>query len=117
MVSGAVQDEFKDSRLPDLPNAGYATRRERELTDELMFFIRGAERDRIWLLSMVCDGKDKFRSVGRKAWKHLSVTTDLVDAVYGYLELLAGQYPRLQLEELIRQQAMTMPQRVFGRRN
>lgn len=108
-----MQDEFAGQRLPDLPTAGYSTRREKALTDEIMFFVRGCERNRLLLLSIVCDGKDKFRSIGRKAWRHLRVDTDLCDAVYGYLQLLAGKYPELQRDELIRQQGLTAAQRVW----
>ncbi len=72
------------------------------MTDEIMFFLRDTERDRLLLLSIVVGGKDKFRSIARKAWRHLKVTTDLADATFGYLELLAGKYPHLQLEELRR---------------
>ena len=106
-------DEFADQRLPDLPTDGYSTRREKELTDEIMFFIRGAERDRLFLLSLVCDGKDKFRSVARKAWRHLRIDTDLCDAVYGYLELLAGAYPHLQRDMMLRMEQESIADRVW----
>lgn len=107
-----MQDEFAGSRLPDLPTDGYSTRRERELTDAVMFFIRGAERDRLLLLSIVCDGKEKFRKIGRAAWKHLRVDTDMCDAVYGYLAILAGEYPHLQRDMLLK---MPSPmQQVWG---
>ncbi len=95
-------DEFADVRLPDLPNDGYSTRREKALSDEVMFFIRGAERDRLLLLSLVCDGKDKFRRVARKAWSHLKIDTEMCDAVFGYLEILAGAYPHLQRDMLLK---------------
>ncbi len=108
-----MKDEFAASRLPDLPNDGYSTSRERQMTDEIMFFIRGCERNRILLLSIVCDGKDKWRSIARKAWKHLKVTTELADKVFGYLELLAGEFPYLQLQELKRQQQMSAADRVW----
>lgn len=112
-----MRDEFAGQRLPDLPDAGYSTRREKALSDEIMFFIRGAERDRLWLLSMVCDGKEKFRRIARKAWAHLKVDTDLADAVFGYLVLLAGKYPELQRDELLRQQHLTPLERVWGARS
>lgn len=108
-----MHDEFAGQRLPDLPNAGYATARERKLSDEIMFFIRGCERNRLLLLTIVCDGKEKFRPIARKAWSHLRVDTDLCDAVYGYLALLAGQYPNLQRDALLRKQGMTAAQRVW----
>jgi len=107
-----VKDKFAGSRLPDLPTAGYATQRERELTDAVMFFLRGAERDRLWLLSMVCDGKDKFRTVMMKAWKYLKADTELVDSVFGYLELLAGEFPHLQRDELLRLGQMSAVQKI-----
>lgn len=109
-----MRDEFADQRLPDLPNDGYSTRREKALSDEIMFFIRGCERNRLLLLSIVCGGKEKFRGVTRKAWRHLRMDTDGSDAVFGYLELLAGQYPHLQRDELIRQQSMSPIDRVWS---
>lgn len=109
-------DEFADQRLPDLPTDGYATRRERALTDEIMFFIRGAERDRLFLLSLVCDGQDKFRRVAHKAWHHLRADTDLCDAVFRYLELLAGAHPHLQRDILLHELPMTGIDHVWGRR-
>ena len=108
-----MRDEFASIRLPDLPNAGYSTRREKALTDEVMYFIRDAERDRMWLLTMVVDGKDKFRAIARKAWKHLAVDTDLCDAVYGYLTLLAGENPGLQLKAMQRLATETAIDRVW----
>jgi hypothetical protein len=101
-MAAPERDKFAHIRLDDLPNAGYSTSREKELSDTVMFFIRGAERDRLWLLSMVCDGKDKFRAVLRNAWAHLKADHELIDAVYGYLVLLAGKFPHLQRDELIR---------------
>jgi hypothetical protein len=97
-----MKDEFASSRLPDIPNAGYATSREKRLSDEVMFYIRGAERNRLLLLSNVCEGREKFRRVTRKAWKHLKVDDALCDAVFGYLVLLAGANPELQRDELLR---------------
>ena len=105
-----MRDEFAGSRLPDLPTAGYATKREKRLTDEIMFFLRGAERNRIFLLTMVCDGREKFRKVTKTAWRHLKVSDSLCDAVFGYLVLLAGPNPhdqRARLELLSGQQATT----------
>jgi len=79
-----------------------------------MFFVRGCERNRLLLLEIVCGGKEKFRPIARKAWSHLRVDTDTADAVFGYLELLAGKYPRLQLDELRRQAALTPMQRALS---
>lgn len=99
--------------LPDLPVAGYATRREKELTDEVMHFIRNTERDRLLLLDIVCNGKEKFRGVARKAWSHLKVDTELCDAVFGYLVLLAGAYPEMQRDSLLRLSHLTPIQKVL----
>lgn len=95
-----MKDEFSASRLPDLPDAGYSTRREKQLTDEIMFYIRGAERNRMLLLSNVVGGREKFRRITKKAWRHLRVDDDLVDSVFGYLVLLAGPKPEEQLDHL-----------------
>lgn len=106
------RDKFASIRLEDLPTAGYATSREKQLTDTVMFFLRGAERDRLWLLSMVCDGQAKFRKVLLKAWRHVRADEELIDAVYGYLVLLAGKFPHLQRDELLRLQALGPVRRI-----
>lgn len=90
-----MADEFAGQRLPDIPNDGYATRREKALSDEVMFFIRGCERNRRLLLTIVSSGKEKFRVIGRKAWSHLRVDTDLCDAVYA--SLVATAFPTYAL--------------------
>lgn len=95
------RDQFADSRLPDLPTAGYATTRERQLTDAIMMFIRDAERDRLLLLDIVVKGKEAFRKIAKKAWKHLKADASFADAVYGYLVLLAGENPEGQRDMLI----------------
>jgi hypothetical protein len=94
-------DEFAASRLPELPNAGYQTTRERQLSDEIMTFVRDAERDRLYLVSMVCDGYDKFAKIARGAWRHLRVDDDLIKAVWGYLTLIAGPDPESQRTGLL----------------
>jgi len=97
-------DEFAGNRLPDLPNDGYATKREKAISDEMMQFIRSAERDRLYLLSIVCDGKAKFRRIIKKEWRHLKATDETADAIFGYLVLLAGNDPERQRDALL-----TMP--------
>lgn len=101
------RDEFAASRLPELPNAGYQTSRERQLSDEIMTFVRDAERDRLYLVSMVCDGYDKFAKIARKAWQHLRVDDDLLKSVWGYLTLLAGPEPEAQRTGLLQLKWMT----------
>ncbi len=96
-----MEDEFAGQRLPDLPNAGYSTTREKQLTDEIMFFIRGTERNRILLLTIVTERREKFRKTAMKAWKHLKADEALVDAVFGYLVLLAGANADEQLATLL----------------
>jgi hypothetical protein len=93
-------DEFADQRLPDLPNDGYATRREKQLSDEIMMFLRATERDRFMLLLYVIQGREKFRRIVKRAWRHLKCDDAMADAVFGYLVLLAGPYPERQLETL-----------------
>lgn len=106
-----MKDRFAASRLPSLPNAGYHTTREKQLSDEIMTFIRSAERDRLYLVSMVCEGYDKFAKITRKAWRHLRVDDDLIKAVWGYLVLLVGPNPVEQRDTLIRMAGMTPAQK------
>lgn len=93
-------DDFSDQRLPSLPTDGYATWREKQLSDFVMLFLRAAERDRPALLAYVAGGRPKFRRVLRKAWRHLKCDDAMADAVFGYLVLLAGPDPAQQLETL-----------------
>ena len=99
--------------LPDLPNAGYSTTREKELSDEIMYFIRETERDRLLMLDIVCNGREKFRRVFLKAFRYLRIDVDLCDAVFGYLVLLAGENPELQRDSLLRLSQLTPVQKVM----
>jgi len=99
-----MADPLDASRLPDLPIAGYSTQREKETTDAIMFFMRGVERDRILLLSIVIDGKGKFRHLAMKQWRGLAIDHDLVDSVWEYFKLQAGEYPIQQRDRLLRMQ-------------
>ena len=74
--------------LPDLPTAGYATQRERELTDMVMLFMRDTERNRVLLLTIVIEGREAWR---KKAGSVLPswADTDLLDAMFHYFELQA----------------------------
>lgn len=91
--------------LPDLPNAGYATTRERELTDAIMIFMREIERDRLRLLTIVCEGKAKWRAAAQSIWRGLKVgeTDGLLDSIFTYFELQACP-PRVQVALLKHQQ-------------
>jgi hypothetical protein len=75
--------------LPDLPNAGYGSRREREASDAIMLFMRDCERDRPRLLAIVCEGPDTWRRVASDLWRGFPISTDLIDAVYKYFVLQA----------------------------
>jgi len=77
--------------LPDLPNAGYSTARERQLTDEIMVFMRDVERDRLRLLTIVLEGRAKWRTVASKIWRGLRVEDESLDAIYDYFTLQAAR--------------------------
>lgn len=77
--------------LPDLPNAGYATARERELSDTIMTFMRDIERDRLRLLTIVIEGPDKWRKACSNLWRGLGIETDCVDEIYRYFVLQAAR--------------------------
>ena len=94
-------DPISASSLGDLPNAGYSTRRERELTDAIMLFMRNIERDRIVLLSIVIDGRDKFRHVLLKQYRGLGLADRLCDQIFDYFTQQAGKYPIQQREALL----------------
>jgi len=77
--------------LPDLPNAGYATQRERELTDMVMQFMREVERDRVRLLTIVIEGKSRWRAVAGAIWRGHRIGEEhaLLDSIYDYFTLQA----------------------------
>jgi len=95
-------DEFSSSRLGDLPNAGYATKREKELSDAIMLFMRKVERDRPFLLHIVVEGREKFAHVVLKEYRGLGLADRLVDQMYDYFRRQAGPNPLGQLEALSR---------------
>ena len=93
---------MKASRLGDLPNDGYGTKREKELSDAIMLFMRNVERDRPFLLSIVVGGKSKFRHIVGKQFKGLAPLDDLLDKMYDFFVKQAGENPVGQLEVLER---------------
>ena len=97
-----TKNELIASSLGDLPNDGYSTARERELSDAIMLFMRKVERDRVWLLSIVIDGRDKFRAVVLKEWRGLRPASDLVDKIFDYFVKQAGEYPIQQRDALLK---------------
>ena len=76
--------------LPDLPNVGYATERDKTGSDQIMLFIRAIERDRLRLLTTVCEGLDKWRKVAGSIFGSTSnITTEALDEMFRYFELMA----------------------------
>lgn len=55
-----------------------------------MFALRALERDRVQLLSIVIDGRVKWRRIASKAWRAWRVDDEALDAMFAYLELLAA---------------------------
>lgn len=98
-----MDDEFAASRLPDLPNAGYSSPKQKATSDLVMFWLRMIERDRLHLLQIVVDGRAKWRRIAGKAWglnsggRAGAMTTELLDRVFDYMVLLAGTNPAQQL--------------------
>lgn len=79
-------------RLPDLPNVGYATQREREGTDAIMTFMREVERERERLLTIVIEGREIWRHRARVAFGYmLNIGDDTLDAIYDYFTLQAAR--------------------------
>lgn len=95
-----MSDPLAHSRLPDLPHAGHATRAQREVSDAIMFLIRGLERDRLLLLEVVCKGQLLFRKRFVKEYRAIKADSESADAVFGYLQLLAGPNPEGQKARL-----------------
>lgn len=82
--------------LPDLPNVGYATTREKTGSDMIMVFMREVERDRLRLLSIVCEGREVWRKHAASIFgRSVSIDTEAIDAMYDYFTLQACR-PRTQ---------------------
>jgi hypothetical protein len=81
--------------LPALPNVGYATQRERAMSDCIMQFLREIERDRPRLLTIVVEGREKWRRVAGSVWRGYRIGEDdgAINAIYDYLTLLACPPP------------------------
>ncbi len=56
-----------------------------------MLFMRSVERDRFRLLSIVCEGREKWRTVAGNIWRGLRVETDSLDAIFDYFTLQAAK--------------------------
>jgi len=77
--------------LPDLPTVGYATHKERAGSDAIMDFLRKIERDRVRLLQIVVDGRDKWRRLAGDIWRGSAIDTEAVDEMFRYLTLMAAK--------------------------
>lgn len=78
--------------LPDLPTVGYATERERIGTDQIMTFLRDIERDRLRLLTIVCEGRDKWRRVAREVFgSSMAIDDAALDEMFWYMQLLSAR--------------------------
>ncbi len=89
--------------LPDLPTAGYSTGREKELTDQVMLFMREIDRNRLRLLCIVLEGMTKWRTVAGTIWRGMRIAEEhsLLDDIFRYFELqAAGSAPAVQAEML-----------------
>mgnify|MGYP001585449604 CR=1 FL=1 len=77
--------------LPDLPNVGYATDRERRLSDNIMDFMRQTERDRLRLLTIVLEGREKWKAVAGDIWRGYRIGQEdgVLMAIYDYFVLQA----------------------------
>ncbi len=89
--------------LPDLPTAGYSTGREKELTDQVMLFMREIDRNRLRLLCIVLEGMTKWRTVAGTIWRGMRIAEEhsLLDDIFRYFEVqAAGSAPAVQAEML-----------------
>lgn len=78
--------------LPDLPNVGYATARERTGSDQIMTFMRDVERDRFRLLTIVLDGREKWRKVAAAVFgTTMAIDTAALDEMFNYFTLQAAR--------------------------
>ncbi len=98
-----MSDPYASSRLGDLPDAGYATKRQKETSDAIMFFMRDVERNRVLLLSIVVDGLGKWLTTSGKVWKGLLIDKDILTSIFRYFVAQAGVNPAAQLLILIGQ--------------
>jgi len=81
--------------LPDLPIVGYATTRERALTDNIQELIRQIERNRFKLLTIVIEGREKWNRVAGDIWRGYRIGEEdgVKNAIFNYFELMACPPP------------------------
>ena len=96
-----MQDEFSNERLPDLPNVGYATANEQQISDMIMFFMREVERQRWLLLEIVVHGRQEWIKKARKTWGvRKLLNDDKLGEMWDYFARQAGPDPQQQLVAL-----------------
>lgn len=83
--------------LPDIPDAGYASQRQKQASDAIMIFMRKAERNRVLLLSIVVDGIEKWRKTAGSVWRGLLIDREILDSIFRYFVMQAGPNPAQQL--------------------
>lgn len=91
--------------LGDLPNAGYSTLREKQLSDAMMLYLRSFERmpdGRQLLLMMVIEGYETWERIARKEFRAHGISTDELKAVFAYMVKMAGNNPIDQLANLVK---------------
>jgi len=94
-------DSYRAERLPDLPRTRNQTRWEKETSDAIMMFMRGAERHRPLLLSIVVQGRAKWRETAGRVWRGLLINDEILDSIYFYFVMQAGPNPAAQLATLL----------------
>ncbi len=108
-----IPDAYAGQRLPDIPHDGMQTRREKELHDVIQQFCREMERDRICLLSIVIDGKHKWRKVAKDKCAGLRISDDLCDEIFAWFVAVAGPNPMMQRDSLLRLSQVSPIQKVM----
>ncbi len=89
------------SRLPELPNAGYASNRAKFTSDVICNFLRSVERNRPFLLTIVTDGLEKWLRTAGRAWRFgMVIDGDILRSVWSYMVQMAGPNPEAQLHAL-----------------
>lgn len=100
-------------RLPDLPNAGYSTTRQREASDAMMICLRALERDRLALLMIVFEGREKWRGLARKAYGTL-LSHDEIEEMYQVMSAWAGENVLGQMTAILADRMRTPTERVWN---
>lgn len=76
--------------LPDLPNAGYSTVRERMLSDSVCMIMREMERNRLRLINVVLGGLDRWKRFAMKdLGRELRPDDELLTCMFRHFELWA----------------------------